>query len=883
MRKNYFRILLRILGIIFLLFLAVNFGINFWLKTKLPAYIKNNSDYKISYHSLDVDLGTGNIYATGISVNNKNAENQNVIRLQGTVDTLSVSRLGIYDALFRKRINSSNLLLKNPNLNIILAKPIDDKTGKKRNPVVFENLKISSGTIQIFKHTKQKFLSVQDLNLQVENLQMTEEAVENKLPVVFDRYDINGRSFFFRPDNLYAVTTEYITTKDGKMNLKEFALTPLLSYANFRKFYPSKRNLYAFKTSEMQFKDIELNGNKIRLANAEFEDPELKIYTTNVKPPATKKDFNYVVNMEEVLMKNAKISILKPAGTPLLNVENISLNINKFLMNADTSKQPLPFQYADFNISGKNIGFSSETENVKIAAMALTPKSAELSSFSIKPTVSKSDKTLLDLTAQKVKLQINELKFVENRLKLNVQNVLINSVDGKIITGTNKNKNKPDFKSIYFPLTVKNLSLKNSNLTVDKGNNPLIFKDLNATVQQVEMNSSTIKNPVPFKTGFYSITTRNFSYGTKFYNLSASLLKFGKNGVQISNFAMKPKVSRAQFIRMIPVEKDLYDVKADLVTLNGNWDFLSPQKFLNASQLTLNGMNANIFRSKIPKDDLTEKPLYSKLLRSIKIPLYIQNTDIKNSVLEYEEDTKKSDGPGKLTFNNFNMNVKNLNSGKMTGKPTQVPINISCLFMNASPMNVKWSLDTASMTDNFSISGNIADLPASRVNPFIEPYLKIRATGLISDLIFSFKGNNRGLNGTLNMKHKDLRVSILKPTGEKDKVLSAVANIFVKTDSGTYPDSVPVENVQRDPTKSFFNLFWKGIELGLKKTLIGKNVENTEKTVKTTVENTKAALEQNKTDLKETKQELKEKVQQTKENIKEKGIFRNLFRKKSEN
>lgn len=883
MRKNYFSILLKILGILFLLILAVNFGINFWLKTKLPAYIKNNSAYSISYHSLDVDLGTGNIYATGISVNNKNAENQNVIRLQGTVDTLSVSRLGIYDALFRKRINSSNLLLKNPNLNIILAKPIDDKTGKKRNPVVFENLKISSGTIQIFKHTKQKFLSVQDLNLEVENLQMTEEAVENKLPVVFDRYDINGRNFFFRPDNLYAVTTEYITTKDGKMNLKEFALTPLLSYANFRKFYPSKRNLYAFKTREMQFKDIELNGNKIRLANAEFEDPELKIYTTNVKPPATKKDFNYVVNMEEVLMNNAKISILKPAGTPLLDVENISLNINKFLMNGDTSKQPLPFQYADFNISGKNIGFSSETENVKIAAMALTPKSAELSSFSIKPTVSKSDKTLLDLTAQKVKLQINELKFVENRLKLNVQNVLINSVNGKIITGTNKNKKKPDFRSIYFPLTVKNLSLKNSNLTVDKGNNPLIFKDLNATVQQVEMNSSTIKNPVPFKTGFYSVTTRNFSYGTKFYNLSASLLKFGKNGVQISNFALKPKVSRAQFIRMIPVEKDLYDVKADLVTLNGNWDFLSPHKFLNASQLTLNGVNANIFRSKIPKDDMSEKPLYSKLLRSIKFPVYIQNTDIKNSVLVYEEDTKKSDGPGKLTFNNFNMNVKNLNSGKMAGKATQIPININCLFMNASPMNVKWSLDTASMSDNFSISGNIADLPASRVNPFIEPYLKIRATGLISDLIFSFKGNNRGLNGTLNMKYKDLRVSILKPTGDKDKVLSAVANIFVKTDSGTYPDSVPVENVQRDPTKSFFNLFWKGIELGLKKTLIGKNVENTEKTVKTTVENTKAALEQNKTDLKETKQELKEKVQQTKENIKEKGLFRNLFRKKSEN
>ncbi|MBP3839562.1 MAG: hypothetical protein J6D35_01190, partial [Chryseobacterium sp.] len=109
------------------------------------------------------------------------------------------------------------------------------------------------------------------------------------------------------------------------------------------------------------------------------------------------------------------------------------------------------------------------------------------------------------------------------------------------------------------------------------------------------------------------------------------------------------------------------------------------------------------------------------------------------------------------------------------------------------------------------------------------------------------------------------------------------ANIFVKTDSGKYPDSVPVDNIVRDPSKSFFNLFWKGIEEGLKKTLIGKNVENTEKKVKTTVENTKSSLEQNRTEMKETKEEVKEKVQQTKENIKAKGVFRKIFRKKSEN
>lgn len=125
---NKFRILA---GII----LAANFGLNYWLKTQLPEYIKKNTDYKVSYKTLDVDLGTGNILSTGISVNSKNPQNTNVIGLQGTIDTLKISRFGIYDAIFNKRISSSDLLLAKPNLNVILAKPVDRKTGKKKESI----------------------------------------------------------------------------------------------------------------------------------------------------------------------------------------------------------------------------------------------------------------------------------------------------------------------------------------------------------------------------------------------------------------------------------------------------------------------------------------------------------------------------------------------------------------------------------------------------------------------------------------------------------------------------------------------------------------------------------------------------------------------------
>ena len=872
MKNKYFRIFSIVAGILLLLLLIINFGLNFWLKNNLDHYIKKNSHYIVSYKTLAVDLGTGNIKATGITINNKNPQNHEIVRFQGTVDTLSIARLGIYDAIFNQSINTSNLVLSKPNLNIILPQKKTDKKAKKQNDITVDNIKINDGNIQVFKPTKQKLLSVSDFNLVVENLQLTEESTGEKLPFSYDYYEISGKNFFFRPDNVYAFTAKYITTKDGQMSLKDFAMNPLLSYANFTKYYPKKRNLFDFKSSEMEFKDMVLKDDKITLTKVRFENPDLKMFTTNVKPLEKKKSFTYDVQLEDVLFNNAKINILNPNGAPLFAAGDLTMKINKFAMNEQTAKGNIPFQYNDFTINGKEVFYSSNTQNVNVEALSINPKLANLQAVSVKSTVSKSDKTLLDIDAKQVNLAIKEWNFVENKLKLNIDNVVINELNGKIKGSTSpKKKVKPAFEGISFPLIVKNVSLKNSNLIYDKGSQPLTFKDLNANIQNIELNANTIKGEIPFKIGNYSFTTRNFNYKTEFYNLSSSLVKVNKNTIQISNFAMLPMVSRAQFIRMIPAEKDLYDIKVNQISVNGSWDFFSNNKFLEASDVKLNGVNANIFRSKIPADDLKEKPMYSKLLRSIKIPMFINNLAINNSLLVYEEDTKKSEGPGKLTFNNFSLKAKNINSGKMKGKPTQIPITINCLFMNASPMNVNWNLDTASANDAFSISGNVADLPASRINPFIEPYLKVRASGLIADLIFNFKGNYQGLNGSLKMKHKDLKIAIFRETGEKNKLLSAVANVFVRSNSDKYPESVPVEKVERDKTKSFFNLFWKGIEQGLKKTLIGKNALKKEENIKKTIETTKTKIENTKENIKKMKTDVK----------KEKQGLQKIFKKKT--
>nr|WP_315027499.1 hypothetical protein [uncultured Chryseobacterium sp.] len=876
--KKWVKKLLIGFGILAGLVLAANFGLNLWLKTQLPDFIKNKTDYKVSYKTLDVDLGTGNIMATGISVNSKDPQNTNVIGLQGTIDTLNISRFGIYDAIFNKKISSSDLLLAKPNLNVILARPVDRKTGKKRNPVLFKNIRINDGSIAIFRHTKQKFLSVQHLDLFVENLQMTEESVEDKLPIIFDKYSITGNNFFFRPDNAYVITIHSIYTANRQMSVENFRLTPLLSFAQFKKFFPNKAQLFEFDIPRMDFKEVVLNKNKVSLANADFQNPVLKVYNTGVKAKKTEKKTDFEVNLENIKLDNAIVQINKPDGSQLLSTGNLNLNINKFLFNEETSGQVIPVGYKDFTFSGKDILYSDQ-QNINIGSIALKPTNGELNNIVLTPGVAAKGVNTMGLKSNHIAFHMNKIDFVDKKLVLDIKDILVENVNGTIKAGENK-QNKTSQPGIIHSVIVRKTSFKNSNITYDKGNQPLSFHDLNATFNDIKIAPKSNNQGLSFDVKDYFLTARNFAYKTQFYNLSLGLLKLNKNKIQLDNFVMKPLVSRAQFIKMIPVERDLYDIKAEKVVAEGNWDLFSQNKSVSASQVTIQSADANIFRSKIPKDDPKIKALYSRMLRSIKIPMNIANLDLKNSVLVYEEDTPESMGPGKLIFGNFNMNVKNLNSAKAKGKPTKVDIKINCSFMNLAPLAVNWNFDVADQHDAFAISGSTTNLPASGINPFIRPYLHVTATaGTIQQMLFNFKGNPSGLHGSFNMKHKDLKIAVLnKHNHEKKGFLTAVANIFIKSDSGSFPESVAVENVERDPTKSFFNLFWKGIEQGLKKTLIGKNAEKTEKKVKNAV----SSVKEMKQSVKEVKQEIKNKTapKAQEEEKEKKGFLNGIFKKK---
>lgn len=655
-----------VLGSILLLILIVNIGFTLWLKYQLPDYIKNKTPYAITYKTLNVEILSGSISADDILIKSKNPDDKKVLAIDGFVDGLNVSRLGIIDLIKNKKINTNSIRLTNPRLKIRLAQKKTKDSVKEPMPFLIRNIDITKGNIDVINPDNSRAFSAKDLNLEIKNLSLNDNP--NELPFALDSYKITARDFFAKISDVYTINSSDVKTNNGQLEINDFELKSILDFKDWEKSFTKQKSLFSIKSKKISFNDLVFNKTKLNLKNAQFIDPEFVIQNRDakiIKPKNTKKG-GIDLNFANIDIKNGTLSMLKSNGEKSLSLAKFDANVKEFLMDDETSKNKLPFKFKDYKIVGNTFFYDSG----------------------------------------------------------------------------------------------------------------------------------------------------------KYYNLSLSSFNISSQSIDLMNFKMIPKMSRAEFVRTIPMEDDQFNISANRIQLSGvDWTF-EKELDLHLKSAKLHNVDANIFRSKIPKDNPKEKLLYSKVLRNIKFPLVVDNLNLIDSKLVYEEDKPDNNGPGKVFFTNFNLNVKNLNSNKKKGANTKVPIVINCNFMGVSPMKVNWNFDTSDLRDNFTIGGYINDLPANDINPFIKPYMNITATGTITSLNYNFKGNNDIMNGKFKITHKDLKVSLIdKDTKEKKKFLSGVANLFVKKDSQKFPESVDIY-VERNKERSFFNFYWKGIEDGLKKTLL---------------------------------------------------------------
>lgn len=346
--------------------------------------------------------------------------------------------------------------------------------------------------------------------------------------------------------------------------------------------------------------------------------------------------------------------------------------------------------------------------------------------------------------------------------------------------------------------------------------------NIDCELKGILVSDKSLSRKVPFEFSTYNFSCDSIYYRpSKEYHITASNLKTKNNQLTIRNFALSSEFSRPDFVKRMKTEEDIFGLIADTINVNNlNWGFVDEEFFFKTESIVIDNAKADIYRPKMPADDLSRKKMYSELLREIPFDLKVDTLKLNNAKLVYEEEKSFDKGPGILIFDRFYMKATGITSAYKQKKVEDVKIRIDCRFMKVAPFKVNWSFNVLDKSDAFNINGTILNFPAADLAVFTKPYTNTRMEGILQEVRFNFNGNNRISKGTFELKYDDLKVEIFRKDREgKNKVVSAIANIFVKKSSKEELKKVDVE-VERIPEKSFFNLLWISIADGLKQILI---------------------------------------------------------------
>ena len=470
------------------------------------------------------------------------------------------------------------------------------------------------------------------------------------------------------------------------------------------------------------------------------------------------------------------------------NLEKLGGSYNK--INVNLLGRKVSISEAEFKVSGKNL----KVKNIEVTEIGLWE-------YIVNKNISVGE---LIITQPQVKIYQSQ-----------------NTESDSIKTSPDKEKH---FKKQIFLEKVSVLGGALNIYEQDSLRTKLFFKLKEVILEDVNINSKTLREKVPFQYSLSRLTSDSVYYNlSDLHVLMLEDFNLQNNKLSVTNLKIKAKFNKVAHQKHTPVERDWYDLNIGSLLLSDlTWNFQNDSLKFQNSYTEISEVNFEIYRDKLLPDDLTRKPMYSEMLRDLPVKLKLDSIKVKNMFLKYEERIDASRKPGLVDFDNINASIYNVvNIGMNKADFPKTQIKARSKFMNEATLNLDWVFDISNKYDQFQVSGNMYSLTGDGMNNFLKPAMNIEASGNITSMYFNFAGDEANATGDMRLDYDKFKVEVLRKNGEKkNKFLTALANLVVKNDGTNKEANIKSIEVERDVTKSFWNYLWKCIEKGALKTFL---------------------------------------------------------------
>lgn len=588
--------------------------------------------------------------------------------------------------------------------------------------------------------------------------------------------------------------------------------------------------------TNVQAKKLELIKPEIYLIQAKGENAkQIKIDTTALYKKILGK-FNSI-SADEIIIEDGTFSVFTGSGEANTVLKNIDIHLRNFSVDSRKDYNNIISYFVkdvDLKVEQATIRSGNGIMNLSRLVYNAPQKFVELENF-----IQSDSTTKPVVNVNKVRIAgiSTDAFIVQQKIKADS----LTTASGYVRLVRKKTQRKTDInETIELDNTVFN-EAQVDNIILGKTKIEIFDNQRSAappiTINNVEFKASGIQklqSGIPVKNlisqSSWQLSGDGFSFLTnnKIYKISVGDFSVDnrKSLAKLNYINFKPQLTEQEYVRTLRFQHDLYDMQFNNISLSG-FDIkrLIESGEIIAQQLQLEPELAVFNDRTVTPSTASKVGNYpQQMLQKLNIPVYVGNLIVKNGRVHYKERGAVSKQSGVVKFEKINATVSNLtNMPEFIGRQPNLLLKAKCSFMGITPLSTTWTLPLNSSKGNFEVKGNIGAFHAPALNEIIEPLgmASIRS-GEVKSLAFNLTGDDLQARGPVILKYTDLQIDMLKKEENelnKKGLMSVLANLLMKNSNPRNGKLKEADAAfERIQTKSFFNLIWKTIFDGVKKT-----------------------------------------------------------------
>ena len=390
----------------------------------------------------------------------------------------------------------------------------------------------------------------------------------------------------------------------------------------------------------------------------------------------------------------------------------------------------------------------------------------------------------------------------------------LNSIEADSIVFENTRLKLADLDSKKILYNFEGLSIRFASLQVDSST----ANDSSRILFSKNLALSCKRFELPLKNKFYNIVVHDFDFNYMAATIRANHVK------------LTPTLSETEFAKAHKYAVDRINLDIGSLELKNIDRAAVMQLQIVAETLLINNASLHDFRDKsVPHDSVDRTDRYpQQSIANMSIPIQIGKTIISDSYIEYKEKNEKSDSSGRVSFYHVNATLDNItNMPHYLKKNDQLKLVFQASFLDQAPFHAEIQTRISKTEGNFRLQASLGAMHGVMLNPLVQPMALAKVDeGEIRGLHYRMSATNTRATGKLTFLYDGLNVKLLKKDEQKNKYKTKVlptlaAGIAIKKSNPQNGQTRTVDvDYKRDIYRSIFNLMWKSLFSGVKKTVI---------------------------------------------------------------